>query len=60
MNTIQIQYDIDRSPADVFAYLTDFSQLRGGPPARSRRHCSRWHAFTVKGEGNRSANEVHQ
>ncbi len=28
MNTIQIQYDIDRSPADVFAYLTDFSQLR--------------------------------
>ncbi len=28
MNTIEIQYDIARRPNDVFAFLTDFSQLR--------------------------------
>jgi uncharacterized protein YndB with AHSA1/START domain len=28
MNTIEIQYDIARKPNDVFAFLTDFSQLR--------------------------------
>jgi uncharacterized protein YndB with AHSA1/START domain len=28
MNTIEIQYDISRKPEDVFAFLTDFSQLR--------------------------------
>src|SRR5687768_11172351 len=27
MNTIQIDYDIERSPEDVFAFLTDFNQL---------------------------------
>lgn len=28
MNTIEIQYDIERKPDDVFKFLTDFSQLR--------------------------------
>jgi uncharacterized protein YndB with AHSA1/START domain len=28
VNTIEIQYDIARKPDDVFAFLTDFSQLR--------------------------------
>ena len=28
MNTIEIQYDIAQKPDDVFAFLTDFSQLR--------------------------------
>jgi uncharacterized protein YndB with AHSA1/START domain len=28
MNTIEIEYDIARNPQDVFAFLTDFSQLR--------------------------------
>jgi carbon monoxide dehydrogenase subunit G len=27
VNTIEIQYDIARKPDDVFAFLTDFSQL---------------------------------
>ena len=28
MNAIEIQYDIERKPDDVFKFLTDFSQLR--------------------------------
>jgi uncharacterized protein YndB with AHSA1/START domain len=58
MNRIQIDYDIERSPEDVFGFLTDFNQLKRWrtmenfqlEPAGTARVGTRLHS-KVKGMG---------